>query len=191
MVPASPRGRIALALVGVGVAFVVVSGSVNALPLFSDHTGPSRLTVSSFERLGAGCADEVADYARSHAGNGTYGKTTFIETRSEDADLSAWVERTSPRGADLSTFRVHVDSHGRGGTNETCRTGVQYRIEVTASGGSPAGIIPDAHGTRILWLENGRVIGCTVSVTSPLRAGCDRFTADDRRTQTWANATSG
>jgi hypothetical protein len=156
----------------------LIAGSVNALPFFSDHTGPSEMRITSFERIDAGCADTVATYTSSS----TFSQTTFIATGDADANLSAWVERTSPRGADLSTFRVHVSSQSWGTTtdsftahktgNDSCTVGVQYRITVTASGGSPQGLLPDAHGVRIQWVENGHLAGCSASVTSPLSAGC-------------------
>lgn len=164
--------------------------AVNALPGFSDHTGPTEATVASFERLDSGCADEIATRAGGSASGGNYSKVSFIETGDPDADLAAWTERTSPRGADLSTVRVHVESRSRGASNASCRTGVRYRIEVATAGGSPEGLLPDAHGTRVLWLENGVVAGCSASHTGSLRAGCDRF-YDDRPARTWANATSG
>lgn len=182
----------------------IVQPSVNDLPGFSDHTGPTQMTVTEFERLESGCAEDVADFARSRSGpNGTYLQTTFIETGDPTANLSVYTERTSPRGADLSTFRVHVESHpapenvpSSTGTatetddttsNTSCRLGVQYRLTVRTSGGSPEGFLPDAHGTRILWLENGEYAGCSGGVTSPLESSCHRLAQDPQRT--WANAT--
>jgi len=177
------------ALLGLAVASVE-PGAVNALPGFSDHTGPTEMEVASLERLDSGCADEVATYASGSASGGNYTQVSFVETGHPEADLSAWTERTSPPGADLSTFRVHVDSRSRADApaNASCELGVQYRIEVTTSGGSPGGILPDAHGTRILWLQDGDYAGCSGSYTSPLRADCRRFEAKPDRT--WANATT-
>ena len=167
-------------------------GTVNALPGFSDHTGPTEIAVVSFERLDSGCEDDVATYSGGSVSGGNYSQVTFIETGDPDANLSAWAERTSPQGADLSTFRVHVESRDGTGerTDDSCETGVQYRIEVATSGGSPEGVLPDAHGTRILWLENGEYAGCSVSVTSPLRGDCRRFTDDESPVREWANATT-
>lgn len=191
MVPfATPSRRVGIALVVVGLVLVgITHPSVNDLPGFSDHTGPTAASVTNLERIETGCADDVATRSRSTTSGGTYEKVTFVRTERADADLSAWVERTSPRGTDLSTFRVHVDSHASGPANETCDTGVLYRIEVTTSGGSPQGIFADAYGTRVLWLENGAVSGCSASVTSPLDAECERFQADSGPDRTWANAT--
>ena len=175
-------------------AFGVVQPSVNDLPGVSDHTGPTEMSVTEFERLDSGCADTVADYASSGLGpNGTHERTTFVETGDPDADLSVSTVRTSPPGADLSTFRVHVESHGddvvtAATANESCRLGVQYRLVVQTSGGSPEGFLPDAHGHRIRWLENGEYAGCSGSVTSPLESGCERFREPPERT--WANATA-
>jgi len=190
MVPiATPSRRVGLALVVVAAVFVgLAHPSVNDLPGFSDHTGPSEASVTSLERVESGCAETVATRGSTSISGGNYEQVGFVETARTDADLSARVERTSPEGADLSTFRVHVDSHAAGPANDTCETGVLYRITVETSGGSPAGFLPDAHGTRVLWLENGAVDGCSSSITSPLDAECDRFMTDsvDR---TWANAT--
>lgn len=173
------------------VAFLVgvTHPSVNDLPGFSDHTGPTEAQVTNLERVAAGCADDVATRGSSSTSGGTYEKLTFVETGRADAGLSAWVERTSPLGTDLSTFRVHVDTHATGPANESCDVGILYRITVQTSGGSPEGIFPDAYGTRILWLENDRVTGCSASLTSPLDAECERFDADSRPDRTWANAT--
>jgi hypothetical protein len=192
MVPiATPSRRVGIALLIIAVVVVGASDvSVNTLPGFSDHTGPSEMEITEFERVDSGCADDLSSFRGTRSGpGGTYTKHTFIRTEDADADLSAWVERTSPPGADLSTFRVHVDSHHEGPANETCDTGVLYRITINGSGGSPEGFLPDAHGTRILWLENGRFAGCSGSVTSPLESGCQRFV--DQPERTWANATDG
>jgi len=191
MVPLSTeRLGVAIALLVI-VLFLVGAAqpTVNDVPGFSDHTGPTEAQVTSFERIDSGCAEQVATRSSGSTSGGTYEKLTFVETTDPDADLSAWVERTSPRGTDLSTFRVHVDSHATGPANESCETGILYRIEVETSGGSPEGVFADAHGTRILWLENGRVAGCSASVTSPLDAECQRFYDDSRPDRTWANAT--
>ena len=192
MVPfATPSRRVGLALVVIAAVFVgIAHPSVNDLPGFSDHTGPTEASVTSLERVEAGCAEQVATRGSTSLSGGDYEKVTFIETARTDADLSARVERTSPLGADLSTFRVQVDSHTEGPANGSCETGVLYRIEIETSGGSPEGLLPDAHGTRVLWIQNGAVDGCSSSTTSPLDAECNRFVSGpvDR---TWANATSG
>jgi hypothetical protein len=191
MVPISTeRLGVAIALLVIVLFLVgVAQPTVNDVPGFSDHTGPTEAQVTTLERVDAGCAEAVATRSSSSTSGGTYEKLTFVEAPTADADLSAWVERTSPRGTDLSTFRVHVDSHATGPANESCDMGILYRIEVETSGGSPEGFFADAHGTRILWLENGRVSGCSASLTSPLDAECQRFYDDSRPDLTWANAT--
>ncbi|WP_313693790.1 hypothetical protein [Halorarum halobium] len=188
MVPSPSWRRVAVAALA-GLAIGLLLGpSVNALPGFSDHTGPSEMRVTSFDRLEAGCAEQVATRAGSAYDAGNYTKTAFVRTGSVDANLSARVVRTSPPGADLSTFRVRVDSHHEGPANATCETGVLYRVTITPGGGSPEGLVPDAHGTRVLWLENGEYAGCSGSVTSPLETGCSRFRpGDGEPRQVWAN----
>lgn len=178
------------AAVVVLLAAALTLGSINALPLFSNDTGPTEIEVVSLERLDAGCEDDVATYAGSRNGpNGTYVTTTFIESGARDAALSAYAERTSHERADFSTFRVSVDSHSDGPTNETCDVGIQYQLEVQTSGGSDGGLLPDASGVRVLYLENGRYNGCAASGSGPYAdAGCTRFTME-RPTRTWANAT--
>lgn len=178
--------------------------SVNALPGFSDHTGPSDLRVAEFERLDAGCADAVGDYAGGSIGDGRISKVTTVRAPSAAAPLSVRVERTSPPGADLSTFAVRVDAHeaGSGSASGTtggsaaastesgagsCPTEIQYRAVLEMRGGSPEGLLPDAHGIRVAWYENGRFWGCSSSVTSPLNGSCATL-ADSRRV--WANATA-
>lgn len=187
----------------VGIALLVISiivvgmahPTVNDLPGFSDHTGPTDIEVTEFERLDAGCEANVSSY-RSGSWNGdNLSRVSFVPTASPDTALSAWAERTSPTGADLSTFRVHVDALNETDTAETnagsgnasCKTGVLYRINVNTTGGTPQGFLPDAHGTRVLWLQNGEYSGCSASVTSPLDDECERFRSDspeDRLTAT-------
>ena len=191
----SVRAKRALLVIVALCAFFVVGhpDSVNRAPFFADHTGPSALTVRSFERIDSGCREAVGTYAGSSIGNGSYSQTTFVETGDPNADLSARVERVSPDGADLSVFHVYVESHSAANvtatTNSSCRLGVQYRIELTPSGGSPAGLLPDAHGTQIRWYENGEHAGCTGSFTSPLRSRCPGLGSEEPE-RTWANATS-
>jgi hypothetical protein len=198
-----PSSNLRDALLVVLLAWFAVTavepGAVNALPGFSDHTGPSEIEVASLERLDSGCEDAIADRSRGTASGGNFSKVAFIATDDPDAALSAWTERTSPPGADLSTFRIHVESRASGatqangspdgGTNSSCQTGIQYRIEATTSGGSPAGVLPDAHGVRVLWLENGEYAGCSAAYTSPLRGSCHQFAGSNQQDRVWANAT--
>ena len=191
MVPRPTRRRVAVVALAALVLGLVLGQSVNALPGFSDHTGPTEMRVTSFDRVDAGCAEEVATRSRSSSGGGNYTKVAFIRTADVDANLSARVERTSPAGADLSAFRVHVDSHHEGPANGACETGVLYRITITPAGGSGEGLVPDAHGTRVLWLENGEYAGCSASLTSPLEDGCRRFRgAEGGPRRVWANGST-
>lgn len=184
MAPSAPSSyslpRVGIALL---VIMVIVVGmaqpSVNDLPGFSDHTGPTEMRVTEFERLESGCEEDVSSRRSGSSGGGNYTQLSFIPTASPDTTLSAWTERTSPDGADLSTFRVHVEAlNDTEATNTSCRMGVLYRLTVSTSGGSPPGFLPDSHGTRILWLQNDQYSGCTASVTSPLDAECQRFLDD-------------
>ncbi|WP_277554730.1 hypothetical protein [Halobaculum limi] len=186
MVPQSTRRLVVVAVVALAVGAVLVP-AVNALPGFSDHTGPIDIDVTEFERLESGCASAVATYSRGSVSGDTFTKVTFIETASADANLSVWTERTSPEGADLSTFRVHVESHDAGPANETCETGVLYRISVETSGGAPAGVLADDHGTRIQWMENGEFTVCSVSTTGGLDTRCP---GDRDHPRVWANTTA-
>jgi hypothetical protein len=187
MVSDSTRRLVAVALLALAVG-AVVGPSVDALPGFSDHTGPTELDVTGFERLESGYRDEIATYASGsfHAGN--YTRVGFVSTADTDADLSAWIERTSPPGTDLSTLRVHAESRHDGPVNDSCVTGVMYRITVTPSGGSPKRLVPDAHGTRTQWMENGAYDGCPGAYTGLLDGRCPDAT-DPKRS--WANATAG
>ena len=185
----SPRWRTVLVAAALLALVALSAGSINALPLFSNDTGPTDIDVVSLERLDAGCEDEIATYASSHNGpNGTYRTTSFIETGSVDADLAAHAERTSHEQADFSTFRVYVESYRDGPANETCDVGIQYRLEVQTSGGSDGGLLPDASGVRVLFLENGRFSGCSSAGSGPYSdGGCNEFLTQPP-TRTWANA---
>lgn len=185
--PAVSRRRVvALALLAVALV-VIVQPSPALVPGLSDHTGPTEMHVQSVERLDAGCEERVATYGQTSLEGGNLTKVSFVPTERADADLGVWTERTSPEGADLSTFRVNVETHSAGPANESCQTGILYELSVSTSGGQPAGLVPDAHGHRVLWLENGAFAGCSVSVTSPLETECNRFQAPVDRT--WTNAT--
>ena len=176
-----------LAATGLALVMLCSGSSVNALPLFSDHTGPDQARITSFERLDAGCADVVATSAHGSLSGGTYTKTTTIDAATLNDSLSASVDRFSRAGADLSTFAVRVATHPAGAASAGCDVVVQYRIELTLSGGSPAGLLPDSHGFRIFWFENGEPSGCSASVTSPL-PGCPGVDSVPHG-RVWANAT--
>jgi hypothetical protein len=66
---------------------------------------------------------------------------------------------------------------------------VLFVVVAQPSGGSPAGLLPDAHGTRVLWYEDGDLAGCSSSVTSPLDSECPRFSGL-QLDRTWANASA-
>lgn len=187
--PSTTTAGVAVTAFVLGMA-AVASGWIYAFPLISDDTGPTDIEITALERLDAGCRDDVATYASSQNGpNGTYAQTGFIETGSRDANLSAWAERTSPLGADYSTFRVYVHSDRTGPANATCDVGVQYRLEHRTSGGTGDGIVPDESGHSITYVENGEYSGCSAGGAGRWAdAGCPRR-ADDRPARTWANAT--
>lgn len=187
---ASDKKRLLLLIAVVGIVIVGSSSNgVNALPLFSNHTGPTELTVSEFERLDSGCIDELRGYASSSMGGREITEVETIRTKSTDLNISVWTERTSSVEADTSTFRVRVDSEFGGTTKETCQTAVRYRITLEYADGSPEGVLPNAHGFRVLWLENGNYAGCSSSVTSPLKPECHRFTRDAQSNRIWRNVT--
>ena len=194
MVSALPRPAshsLALVLAAVLVT-LLLAGSVNSLPGFSDHTGPTELDVVGFERTGSGCVEDPewpVEGSSSGVGSG-YVRSGGIVTADTDADLSVWVERSSPAGADLSTFRIHVESRHEGSVGADCGNAsvVGYRLELEPGGGSPPGLLPDDHGTRVLYLENGDPAGCSAGYTGGLEGSCDPFFEEPRRT--WANATA-
>ena len=188
MAPAVSRQRLLLvcSLAVVLIGLVVVPAS--PLSLTGDDSEAPRLSVSSLERLDAGCADDVATFASSKSGGGGYTKVSFIETGNKTANLSARTERTSPVGADLSTFRVYVDSTGEVRQNSSCTMGVQYRIELSHNPARSGGILSGEEGTRVLWLENGAYTGCSSTTTGALDAECGRFVQEGNTEITWANS---
>jgi hypothetical protein len=188
MVPDLPR-ETAVALAAAAATLLLVAAvPVNALPLFSDSTGPTEIEVVSLERLDAGCEASVADFSGTGSGpNGTYTTTGFVETGSRNASLSAWVERTSPTGTEFSTFDAHVDSHREGPPNTTCEVGVQYRLVVRTSGGSDGGLLPDASGVAVRFHENGDYSACSGGGSGGFGSACRGVEGPPPRT--WANAT--
>lgn len=186
--PPSRRATILLSCLIAGLVVVVVlSGSPLSLDEKSD---PAQLSVSSFERLESGCADDVATYSSGSHGNGSYTQVSFIETGSETANLSVRTERTSPVGADLTTFRVHIESTGSPQANASCRMGTQYRLELTYDRESSDGFLSGDDGTRVLWLENGEYAGCSSTTSGSLDSECHRFTKEEQSDRTWANTTA-
>ena len=82
MVPAlpEPSARTAGLVLATAVLTLVLAGSVNSLPGFSDRTGPTELAVTDFERLEDGCLAEVSGYARSSVSGGVRTQNTVIRT---------------------------------------------------------------------------------------------------------------
>ncbi|WP_246998478.1 hypothetical protein [Halosolutus gelatinilyticus] len=185
-----PRGIALLLCCLAGGSTLLLALPASPLSITGDEAEPPQLSVSSFERVETGCADDVATYASSSHGNGSYTRVSFIETGTETADLSARTERTSPPGADLHTFRVSIDSTGRPRQNDSCAMGVQYRLELTHERGSSEGLLSGDDGIRVLWLENGEYSGCSATTSGSLDAECHRFTKDAQSNRTWANTTA-
>ena len=183
------RGQLVALAVLAAVAAIALP-SINALPLFSDGTGPTEIEITELERLDAGCRDDVGTYASSRNGpNGTFASTTFVETGNRDANLSAWAERTSPLGADFSTFRVYVESERTEAATESCEVGIQYHLEYRVSGGTDDGLLPDDSGYSITHIENGRYDGCAASGSGRYTdLGCPQRPYEPPP-RTWANAT--
>jgi hypothetical protein len=181
--------EVAVAFTAAGVTLILVAVvPVNTLPLFSDGSGPTDIEVESLERIEAGCEETVADFSSTRNGpNGTHSTTGFVETGARNASLSAWAERTSPTGADYSTFDAHVESHRDGPANTTCDVGVQYRLIVRTSGGSGDGLLPDASGVAVRFHENGRYQACSAGGSGEFGSGCREI--DGLPPRTWANAT--
>ncbi|MGM0447117.1 MAG: hypothetical protein ACQERM_02545 [Methanobacteriota archaeon] len=160
---------------------------------------PPRLSVDSVERLDVGCADDVATYASSRTGGGSVDRVAFVETGNAAANLSVATERTSPRGARLSTFRVYVDSAAAGeradpdrtaNRSEGCRVGIQYRVRLSYEPRSSGPLLFGDEGTRVLWLENGEYAGCSGVAEGSLETECARFLDGDGPERTWANASA-
>lgn len=176
VVPEPTRRLFAVACCCLAVGAVVssvVAPAATALPGVTDRTGATDLRVTEFELLAAGCA---ADLDTSGVG-GMYETEGFVRTRTANATLSAWVERTSPNGADLSTFRVHVEAESDGARNRTCRTGVRYRLAVEPGGGAAGGVGLDAYGTRVVWVVDGDHVRCASSYTGRIDGGCSALGA--------------
>lgn len=190
MIPTSSRWAVLLfCCIGAGLVIALVS-PVSPLATSGDEVEPAQLSVSSFERLDTGCADDVATYAWSRQGNGSYTRIAFIETGGEAVNISARTERTSPAGADLTTFRVYIDSTTRPREPTACTMGVQYRLELTYDRGPADGFLSGDDGTRVLWLENGAYSGCSSATSGSLDSECHRFTGQTQSDRTWANATA-
>lgn len=189
MVPvlSRPSARIAGLVLATATLTLLLAGSVNSLPGFSDHTGPTELAVTGFDRLDDGCLDDVSGYARSSVSGGVRTQNTIIRVAAADADLSVRTERVTPERADVSVFLVHVESHHEGPIESDCAesAAVRYRLEPTPRGGSPEGLLSDSHGIVIRYYENGEPSGCDGGVTSPY-SGC---VAPEEPRRTWANAT--
>lgn len=184
-----PSARTVGIILGTAALTLLLAGSVNSLPGFSDHTGPTELDVTGFDRLDDGCLAEVTGYGRSSVSGGVRTRNTVIRTADADANLSVRTERVTPERADVSVFLVHVESHHEGPVESDCAesTAVRYRLELTPRGGSPEGLLADSHGIVIRYYENGEPSGCDGGVTSPY-SGC---VAPEEPRRTWTNATGG
>lgn len=182
-----PSRRTVVVVLVTAALTLSLAGSVNSLPGFSDHTGPADLTVTEFERTGTGCG-----VVGSSAPDSLYERHGSIRVADTDADLSVRVERTSTPGADLSRFRVHVESVHEGAVESTCEDPVVgYRVVLEPSGGSPAGILPDAHGVQVVYAENGEFAGCSgayIGIDPAAVGSCGGSFGEEPLT--WANATA-
>jgi hypothetical protein len=186
MVPVSSRRSALLICCIVAGTVAVFLWPPGPLSLTTDGPKPASLTVEEFTQIDAGCRDDVSGYAMGRTGGGGYEQVSFIETGTPDPNLSARVERTSPPGSDVSTFRVYVDSHGEPRGNASCTLGAQYRLELDYD---PA--TPKSKGQRVLYLENGIYAGCSSGSTGDVETECHRFTYDRQHAdRTWANATA-
>ncbi|SDF61309.1 hypothetical protein SAMN04488067_10678 [Halorubrum xinjiangense] len=186
----------AVALGAVAIADVAGADGIAGIGAESE---PPRLSVESVERLDVGCADDVATYASSRTGGGSVDRVGFVETGDAAANLSVATERTSPRGARLSAFRVYIDSAAadeRADSDPTangsddCRVGIQYRVRLSYEPRSSGPLSFGDEGTRVLWLENGEYVGCSGVAEGSLETECARFLDGGGPERTWANGTA-
>lgn len=201
MVSRPPRVVLAVALAAaaaLGAVAIADVAETDGIAGIDAEPEPPRLSVDSVERLDVGCADDVATDASSRTGGGSVDRVAFVETGDATADLSVATERTSPRGARLSAFRVYVDSaapDARVGSPSTanesddCRVGIQYRVRLSYEPRSSEPLSFGDEGTRVLWLENGEYAGCSGMTEGSLETECGRFLADGPE-RTWANASA-
>ena len=187
-----PSRRIVATVLVTALATLLLAGSVNSLPGFSDHTGPNELTVTEFERTGTGCGELELDETDVADADSMYERNGMIRVPDTDANLSVRVERASTPGADLSRFRVHVETHHEGPVETDCeRPVVGYRVVLEPSGGSPPGLLPDAHGVQVTYVEDGEFAGCSAAYSGidPAAVGqCGASFGEEPRA--WANATT-
>lgn len=183
-----PERRVRLLLAcGVVAAIAVFVLAPVGPTLGTTTTDPPELAVSSFERLNSGCADDIHRSSFGRNAGDSYTQVGFVETGNESANLSVRTERTSPPGADLTAFRVYLESTDEPQANRSCTVGIRYRLELTVDGEQSQGLFdggPD--GIRVLYFENGRYNGCSQSVSGGLDANCQRFGSDHE----WTNATT-
>ncbi|WP_424014825.1 hypothetical protein ACOZ35_02045 [Halorubrum xinjiangense] len=197
-----PRVLLAVAVVAaaaLGAVAIADAADTDGIAGIGAEPEPPRLSVESVERLDVGCADDVATYASSRTGGGSFDRVAFVETGDPAANLSVATERTSPRGARLSAFRVYVDSVApdervdsvsTANGSDGCRVGIQYRVRLSYEPRSSGPLSFGDEGTRVLWLENGEYAGCSGVTEGSLDTECARFLDGGGPERTWANATA-
>ena len=140
--------------VAIGALFV---GGVPA-----SEESPPDPEIESVEVLDAGCHDDVRPRGMSSS-DGVWVST--INNTSKHTEVSAQIRRTSPPGATVAAYRVHLETHNTTVESGECPGRIVYRVEYDAP-------YPDAaDAMRTERYVDGEFHTCGSSTSGP-ETGC-------------------
>ena len=151
-----------------GPAFSGIGPSV-----FGDGWEEPEPTIETVKVDGSGCHDDIRGMSMTSS-DGTWMGT--VNATSPHTELSAQIRLVSPDRADVTAYRVDVETHNTSapapGYNCTADEGaVRYRLEYNAP-------YPDGTtGLRVTRYVDGELWGCGGSTSGP-DLGCARMHAD-------------
>lgn len=170
------RNKIAVAVFGLAALVVIV---------FFSATGgdwkPPEPEIESIEVVRSGCHDDVRKVASSST-DGTW--TGTVNGTSPHTVVSAEIRHVSPERADVTTYRLDVETHNTSAPapEHDCSAGegaIVYEVEYDAPSDE------NAEGRRVERYRDGELKGCGGSMSGP-DIGCARLHEDV--TTHWSNA---
>ena len=147
--------------------------------VFGDVWEKPQPSIESVEVTRSGCHDDVPGMSMSSS-DGTWIST--VNDTSPHTEISAEIRLVSPDRADVTMYRLDVETHKMSAPEYNCSGAVRYEVQYDAP--SP----DDTTGLRVERYLNGELKGCGGSASGP-DIGCDRL-HEDVPTH-WSNESDG
>ena len=132
-----------------------------------------------FERTASGCRGTIPRSSGTTIGpGGRFATFGVMRTGSPNADLAMGITRTAPEGSRVTTYRVDLSLHARGGNAtepnaEDCAGEVAYRLNVS---------VDYREEMRVAVYGDGDASACAGTDCGPIMV--------DERPRWWANAST-